>query len=486
MGEFSRLNELLAEHDMIPPGSTVLCAVSGGADSVYLLHRLHLLRGLLDFRLVAAHYDHGLRGEESRRDAGFVRDFVARYCGAMHCVCRDGTEKVLPPVELEMGRGDVAARARAMGTGLEETARAMRYAFLEETADRVGAQRIATAHTADDDLETFLLHLLRGTGLRGLTGIPPRRGRLIRPLLTTTRAEVEEYLRRYGLPHVEDSSNGTDDFLRNRLRHRVIPELEELAPGVSGRFPATAARLRRDDGLLEELAGPLWRQARREGEDLVVPAAVLGEAPLPLSVRAARQLLGTLRPGAGGVTAAHLEAVAALCRGNDPSARVSLPGGLAAWREYDRLVLGPDRPLSRVEEQTAQPPCALTLGGGWTLRCRWGKAPETEKNDGFFCFSRDKLEGALQVRSRRTGDELALPGRPRRTLKRLLIDLRVPRRKREAIPLLADGAGVLLAAGIGPDSRRLAREGEEALWARFERGPGADDTHREKASDGHA
>ena len=120
------------------------------------------------------------------------------------------------------------------------------------------------------------------------------------------------------------------------------------------------------------------------------------------------------------------------------------------------------------------------------LRCRWGKAPETGKNDGFFCFSRDKLEGALQVRSRRTGDELALPGRPRRTLKRLLIDLRVPRRKREAIPLLADGAGVLLAAGIGPDSRRLAREGEEALWARFERGPGADDTHREKASDGHA
>ena len=480
MGEFSQLNEMLAAYDMIPAGSTVVCAVSGGADSVYLLHRLWLLRTMLDFRLAAAHFDHGLRGEESRRDAAFVRDFVARYCGVQHCVLRDGTEVELPPVELIVGRGDVAAEARARGRGIEETARELRYAFLEETADRVGAERIATAHTADDDLETLLLHLLRGTGLRGLTGIPPRRGRLIRPMLTTTRETVEEYLRRYGLPHVEDSSNTDERFLRNRLRRQVVPLLKEFSPGVTARIPDTVARLRADEALLEELAQPLCRQAWEEGEDLVLPAAALAEAPEPLAVRAVRQLIARLRGGAAGLTAAHLEAVLALCRGNDPSAQVSLPGGLLAWREYDRLVLGPDAPPPRVVPRTVTPPCVLKLEGGWTLRCECGPVPHAgEESDGFFHFDCAKIAGTLRVRPRETGDELALPGRPRRSLKKLFIDRRVPRRLRESVPVLADGAGVLAVGGIGADCRRAALPGQPALWVRFENKTGKREKERE-------
>ena len=158
----SAMNELLARFHMIPPGSRVLCAVSGGADSIYLLHRLYLLRSMLDFELIAAHYNHKLRGEESDRDEQFVRDFVRGWCGEERVSGPHGS-KTLPPVALVVGSGPVAEEARRLGAGVEETARAMRYAFLEETAAALGCDRIATAHNADDNAETLLLHLVRST-----------------------------------------------------------------------------------------------------------------------------------------------------------------------------------------------------------------------------------------------------------------------------------------------------------------------------------
>ena len=212
------------KYNMLPQGSTVLCALSGGADSMALLSVLEALAKPRSLTLHAAHFNHQLRGEESRRDEAFVRRFVAQWCGPAQV---DGHE--LPGVPLYVGRGDVAAQAGELGRGLEETAREMRYAFLRETAAELGGALIATAHTADDNGETILLHLLRGSGLRGLTGIRPVGEGLIRPMLTTTRAQVEEYLRLYGLPHVEDSSNQDTVYARNRLRQEVMPVLREWA-----------------------------------------------------------------------------------------------------------------------------------------------------------------------------------------------------------------------------------------------------------------
>ena len=190
-----RMEQLIQEHRLIPPGSTVLCAVSGGADSVYLLHRLYCLRRELDFTLVAAHYDHRLRGAESTQDAKFVEEFVRLCCPAERLYTPEGPGKELPGVRLITGGGDVAGEAARLRQGLEETARQMRYAFLQAAAQEVGANLIATAHNASDNAETVLLHLGRGSGLRGLAGMPPKRGNLIRPLLTTSREEIENYLR---------------------------------------------------------------------------------------------------------------------------------------------------------------------------------------------------------------------------------------------------------------------------------------------------
>ena len=207
---------LTREYAMLPAGGHVLCAVSGGADSVCLLHLLKGQAEAAGFSLTAAHFDHGLRGEDSRRDAAFVEQ-----------LCRDWG------VPCVTGSGDVAAEARRRGAGIEETARDLRYTFLEQTADRVGAGVIATAHNADDNVETLLLHLVRGSGLQGLTGIPPRRGEVVRPLLTTSRAEIMDYLEEHHIPHREDSSNSDEAFTRNRLRREILEttgtELSNLA-----------------------------------------------------------------------------------------------------------------------------------------------------------------------------------------------------------------------------------------------------------------
>ena len=196
---------------MTEPGDTVVCAVSGGADSVSMLHVLLSLQDTLGIRVEAAHFNHHLRGAESDRDEAFVRQLCASL-----------------GVPLHTGGGDVQARAAQTHESLEEAARKLRYAFFDTLPGLV-----ATAHTQDDNLETVLLNLTRGTGLAGLTGIPPKRGRLIRPMLVCTRAQIEACLAEHGFSYVTDSTNLLPDARRNRLRQRVIPLLREENPAVA-------------------------------------------------------------------------------------------------------------------------------------------------------------------------------------------------------------------------------------------------------------
>lgn len=455
------MNRLIDEYDMLPPGCTVVCAVSGGADSICLLHRLNQLRAIRPFTLVAAHYNHHLRGAESDRDEAFVKRWVEDWCGPDPAA----GQVPLPAVRLITGGGDVSGEAKRLGLGLEETARRMRYAFLEEAARAVGADRIATAHTADDNAETVLLHLIRGSGLQGLTGIRPRQGRLVRPLLTTTRREIEDYLELYHIPHVEDSTNQDDAYTRNQVRHQVIPLLDEINPWFVPRMADTIRYLRSDNDYLSAQAAAVARRARPAGDGgLSISAALLASQPDPIAVRIVSCLLGRL--GEFQFRAAHLTAVVALSRSPAPSGAVSLPHSLTARRVYGELILvrGARRSPPFAPVSLSVPGEAVLPSIGWTIACRRAEAPEQPPDtpDHFF-LNPSRLTGPLVIRPRLTGDTITLPRRRAKTVKKLLIDAKVPRWDRDRLPLLADASGPLWLAGFGPDQGRLSSSGAPAL-----------------------
>lgn len=440
----SRAMDLCAEHDLLPRDGHILCAVSGGTDSVCLLHWLARLRGEFGFRLTAAHYNHRLRAAESQRDEAFVRSFVSKCC---------------PDVELIVGSGDVAAQAAQNRAGLEETAREMRYAFLRDAAQTVGAQLIATAHTAEDNAETVLLHLMRGSGLRGLTGIPPRHGPVVRPFLTTRRCELEEYLRIYGLPHVEDSSNADERFTRNRVRRQLLPLLQDMQPQIVPHLEQTARLLARDEEYLTAQARQLLPDPESVPGGCCVPAAAIAAQPDALAVRMIRLLLDRLNGDGGRCTAAHLHAVVSLCRSEDPSARFSLPGGLLARRAYDRLELVREEPDRTMTECSLPLPGQLALPEGLICVRQMIYASGAQTPVSFY-LSCAKVEAGLHVRSRRTGDALRRPGRPCRTLKKILIDEKIPRPVRDSLPVLDCGGRVAAVVGLGPDTAFLPQPGE--------------------------
>lgn len=448
----SQAQALTREYAMLAPGSHILCAVSGGADSVCLLHWLGTQAAELGFTLTAAHFDHRLRGAESDRDAAFVRD-----------LCRDWG------IPFALDGGDVAGEARRRGTGIEETARALRYEFLERTAEERGAGLIATAHTANDNVETMLLHLIRGSGLRGLTGIRPRWGNLIRPLLTTTRAEVLSYLEEHALPHVEDSTNADTTYARNRLRRQVIPLLEELNPALIPRLSDTVTYLRADNDYLTAQAMAAVRAAEPTvAGGLALPADAIARSPDPVAVRAAAALFGRL--GVHQYRSAHLRSVVALARSGGPSGSVDLPHGLTARRAYGLLVLEP----AAEGREDGWTPVPLDIPGetalpelGWKLVCRPVRAPAEPPADPFVCYlDPAALDRPLTVRPRETGDGITLPGRPHKSVKKLLIDAKVPRADRGRLPVVADAAGPVWLAGFGPDAHRLAAPGAPALELR--------------------
>ncbi len=421
--------------DLIPAGASVLCALSGGADSMYLLCRL--LEG--GYHVRAAHMDHGMR-PTAGRDVSFVRD----WCGAHG-------------VPLTVERADVAGYAAEHHLTIEEAGRVLRYGFLERAARAEGCALIATAHHAGDNAETVLMDLIRGCGLNGLAGIPERRGNIVRPMLAVTRAEIEAYLEQHSVPHVEDETNADLNCTRNVVRHKLMPLLAELNPRAVEHISAAAERLRADEEELSRQGALL--AARADGN--AIPAALLAEAPRPIALRAASRLLSEQGMGGGAV---HLDAVLTLAEGTDPSAEVHVPGG-SVRREYALLVFDP------AKEKPLPPPLPLGLGnnrwGGWTVFCEKALCPPKAYAGPNEFYLRP---GDYLIRSRRTGDALTLGPRPRRTLKRLFIDKKVPAVRRDFVPVL-DGGGLAAAAGgVGPDRSFLAVPGGDALHIILKRG----------------
>lgn len=408
-----RAQALAEEYGMFPPGGTVLLAVSGGRDSMTLLHWCAAHAQAWGVKLAVGHYHHGMRG----RAADLDEERVSSWCAGHD-------------IPFYAGRGDVYGEAARQGKGVEEVGRELRYAFLESLADKLGAGVIATAHNADDNAETLLLHLIRGSGLQGLTGIPPRRGRLIRPLLTTTRAEIDAYAAAYALPYGDDGTNEDDAYARNRLRHQVTPVLESLNP----RYVESAAQairlLRRDNDYLNAQAAQLLLVARSCENGLLLEADFLAGRPFPIASRAVRQMLTRLT-GQTEFRQAHLQAVLDLAASPDPSGQVSLPYGVTARRLYKDLLLTTAPPPSVVEERPLRE--GVNDAGDWLVTVT-GPAQ------------------GLCLRTRRTGDEIRLPKQARKSLKKLLIEKKIPRCQRDALPVAADEDGLLAAALVGENT----------------------------------
>lgn len=430
------------ERDMFPPpGGVMLCAVSGGRDSMALLSFLQVVSEEEGFALQAAHYHHGLRPTADRDE-----DFVRLWCADRH-------------IPLTCGAGDVRTWAREHGASLEDAARTLRYRFLMETAEAVGAQRIATAHHIQDNAETVLLHLLRGAGLRGLGGIAPVRGLIVRPFLETDRRDIERYIEKNNIPYVEDESNTDTTFIRNRLRLEALPLLETIAPGCTTRIAGATGILRVDEEHLEEECAALLPAP--EGDRVTLPVNTLMGRDLAIRRRLVR---GMARQLGGELTAAQTDGVLALGSGS----AMDLPGGLQAFRQAHRLT------IRRLPPTPA--PLVLHLGeqswGGRTLRVRESEGGETPPRGTAAVLAAREVTGALTIAAWDGTGRLSVENGSR-SIKRIFADQGISADRREEHPALyLDGRPVAV-LGVAVDWVFRPKLGEKTLtvvWEKEEKG----------------
>lgn len=436
----SKILAWAAAQQLFSPGQTVLCAVSGGADSVCMLHVLLALRKTLGVEVEAAHFHHGLRAQEADRDEAFVRSL----CHSLG-------------VPLRVGRADVRSAAAQSGESEEEAARRLRYAFLTGFG-----LCVATAHNADDNLETILLNLVRGTSLKGLCGIPPKRDGVVRPMLAVTRAEIEAYLAARGLFYLTDSTNLTDGALRNRLRHHVLPLLRAENPKLLAACTEMSGRLSQDEAYLDAQANAALRAAGTPGG---YDCRLLRTLPAPLRTRALRAAL--YQAHVEKPTAKHIAALDRMLLRADGTECVCLPGGRRAVRCYQLLQLDPPPPVQGFAPVLLLPGCRYEIPElQCTVRCeavnffeKSGNCPSTF----FVDYASIEKEGGLLLRPRLPGDRISLPGGTK-SLKKLLIDRKIPANLRAGIPVLAAGAHVAAVPGVAEDGSFAARRGFPA-WA---------------------
>lgn len=378
----------MKQWQMLPPaGGIVLCAVSGGRDSMCLLHYLSTVALQQGFTVAAAHLNHCMRPEADSDEA-----FVRRFCD----------ERKIPFYTEAV---PVYEKAQEWKASVEETGRRLRYDFLSRVAEKIGADRIATAHHKNDHAETVLLNLLRGSGSEGLGGIPPVRGKFVRPLLETSRSEIEEYCVENGIGHVEDSTNYDTHYVRARLRHELWPQLECINQNLTETLSRTAGLLRSENAYLDQLAGRLLPE-----EGTTVSLTALNSAHEVLRRRMLRQMLRRLPTGKKDVSAAHITALLELVETGRGT--LTLPDGARA--EADGMTLRFFVAQAAPEEQM--------LVEGTT---RWGEFTITVEGP---------CEG-LTVRPWRREDRLAVETGFRR-LKRIFSDGGVAPAQRDRHPVI--------------------------------------------------
>jgi tRNA(Ile)-lysidine synthase len=429
----------------------LLVAVSGGPDSVALLHALLAVRDTLGVRLEVAHLDHSMRGQEGEADAEFVSALSKREGLALH-----------------RRRVNIPRLWEEEGGSIEAVARRARYAFLEEARAIAGARWILTGHNANDQVETFVMNLLRGAGPRGMGGmLPVGPGSMARPLLGTWRAEILDYLKDLGETYCNDSTNQDLSRTRNWVRHRLVPFLEhEMGSPV-------LEILARESQIMNELDDFMTREAERrletakvaerasESDGFRLDVAKLREPHPALQRAMLRAALQDVSGGLQEISWAHIDALLDLCRRDEGSSTLDLPGRLSARREYGHLVLGPSG-MEPAEAPDPSPPLDLSVSGEarWgRTRLRWSLGPmRMESNPEAWAvdvnrsaFDLARVTAPVYIRGIRPGDRMEPSGMEgTQKISDLLINRKVPRHLRTWVPVMCDNGG--------------SQGGERILW----------------------
>jgi len=436
----NRIGRFIEENRLVSAGDTVIVAVSGGADSMALLDILANLSGYR-LTLVPAHLNHCLRGEESDGDELFVRQAARRY-----------------GLTAEILRVDVAAAADATGVSLEEAGREARYGFFRELAARYNARAIALAHHRDDQAETVLMRLVRGSAGSGLVAIRPGGDGdlLIRPLLSVSRADIEAYLRQGGLEWREDSSNSDTRFLRNRIRHELLPLLRSYNPCIAENLAQTAAALARDEELLCQMtAAAFGRCVKATGRSRIVDLDLLECEPAALRPRLFRMVIAAVKGDLRRISSRHLAALEDLASSRNPSGRTALPDGLLAFREYRLLHISAAAHVVSAAEEFS-----LDITGSGSFRLPDGATLSVdvfqELTDGWrsqgrrtLWVNRADLPFPWELRYFRAGDRFRPMGMEgEKKLKKLFIDRKIPIAGRRRIPLLLCRGEIFWVGGV--------------------------------------
>lgn len=454
----------IEEFSMLRQGDTVMAAVSGGADSVALLDFLCSLTDM-DLTVRACHLNHCLRGEESDRDEQLVRTMCKQY-----------------GVPLDLRRVEVKALAQERGVSIEVAAREARYAFFDELAE-IYCCKVATAHTLSDTAETVLLNLARGTGIAGLCGIPPVRGRIIRPLIGCTRRETEEYCAAHGLCYVTDSTNLTDRYTRNHIRHNLLPQLFRVNPEALAAVGRMTDSLRRDADCLAGLAREAGEKLRREdGFDTA------GLAALHPALRS-RIVASLLEEGGIERSAERIGAIEGMLGDGrkhtmqvGPRIYITVREGVLRL-ERRRGSPGPVAP--RQLDKARLDGARIPFGGGKAIEfsvinCADYEIFENIPDKGLKnAADYDKINVDIFLRSRCPGDRIRPVGRGcSKTLKKLFSELGLGDRDRLCV--LADSEGVFFAEGAGVDERvRVGRETKNIMMINVAPEPDAGDKRAE-------
>ena len=459
----ANLIQSIKENHIIQPNDCLVVGLSGGPDSVCLLHALSQLQKTMPITLYAAHLNHNLRGMDANQDAGFAMAFSKQL--GIHCIVKSE---------------DVEAVAKREKLSIEAAGRQCRYQFLEEVADRIGADKIAVAHHLNDQAETLLLHLLRGSGLTGLVGMVQQRHRIIRPLLTISREEILRYCDENQLTYCHDATNDEPVVMRNRVRLELIPLMETYNPEVVKALGRTASLLERDEETLNNLSEEAWVRSKGLGEAGTFSTQTLKSLPDAILSRVIRRIWRSQTPTNHTLQMVHVEQVMKAVRTSLQEKHFQLPGSVTITVTQEELICRMKND-GRESIPTMPPVVIRDNGTTWlpqkrgSIRVLRGKAvfPPSFSDSPFRqILSADSLTKDLVLRHRHLGEywePLGLGGK--KSLKKTLMEMQIPREERDQQLLLCHDNQVIWVVGGGISERvRVTDETKEVLVVEYDPG----------------